>query len=54
MAVHWAGKVRQSIRGKNLFTLYSLVLNISGSSCCERWKEIYLLRSSGELIVVIE
>ena len=25
MAVHWAGKVRQSIRGKNLFTLYSLV-----------------------------
>ena len=25
MAVHGAGKVRQSIRGKNLFTLYSLI-----------------------------
>lgn len=52
MAVHWAGKVRQSIRGKNLFTLYSLVTFLGHLAV--RWKEIYLLRSSGELIVVIE
>ena len=53
MAVHGAGKVRQGIRGKNLLTLYSLITFL-GHRAVRDGKKFILLRSSGELRVVIE